>query len=156
GVLLFSLLSFLQTGPGIWLIVAGIIFFLVDRKLTYFAIVAFGLVYQLHLGSFIAKAFYGENYVKTVSSPYYRFDVVKGVADEGPLKGSPIGLDIFINYDSFQSLVDCSPENLKRLPKALQDEMIALHGTPFMAFGKPADDVLILGSGSGSDVAGAL
>ncbi len=155
GVIVFSLLSFLGTDPGVWLVVVGAIFFVTYRKAASIALIVLGLSYTLFLGSYTGRCAYGSIYELSRWSPYYRIDVLT-VKNK---QGRSLTHHLSVNYDGFQSMIECRPEIIGEqhpiLKKGLEEE--CKHYTyPFVAFGKPADKVLILGSGSGSDVAAAL
>jgi SAM-dependent methyltransferase len=156
GTLLFSALCFLSLPPGAWLIAAGIFYFLIDKRPVSVAVVGLGVLYSVWAGPFITNETYGPDFVKTVWSPYYRIDVIKCRAQDGTAKGSPLGYHLYINYDSFQSIVDCTPAALAHLPEFAKTSQLAANAIAFQILSKPNQNVLILGSGSGSDVAAAL
>lgn len=156
GILLFSYLSFLCTTPGVWLIIAGLMFMYLGRKLIPACIVLFGAFYLIYLGPFVASEAYKPDYITTVWSPYYRIDVRESRIEDGEFKGQSVGQDMFINYDSFQTMVDDRPSSLSRFSKKIATELSEFHLRPFICYGKPAKNVLIMGAGSGSDVAAAL
>lgn len=156
GILLFSCLSFFCTDPGVWLIIAGLMFMFLGRKLVPACIVLFGIFYMVYLGPFVAREAYKPDFITTVWSPYYRIDVKESRIDDGEFKGQSVGQDMFINYDSFQTMVDDRPSSLSRFSKQIADELSEFHLRPFICYGKPAKNVLIMGAGSGSDVAAAL
>ncbi len=156
GILLFSLLSFMCTSPGVWLIISGILFMFLLRKLMPSCLIILGIVYLAYLGPFVAREAYKPDYISTVWSPYYRIDVRDSRIPDGEFKGQSVGKDMFINYDSFQTMVDDRPKSLARFSPKLASELSEFHQRPFICFGKPAKNVLIMGAGSGSDVAAAL
>jgi len=156
GILLFSYLSFFCTDPGVWLIIAGLMFMYLGRKLIPACIILFGIFYMVYLGPFVAKEAYKPDFITTVWSPYYRIDVRESRISDGEFKGQSVGQDMFINYDSFQTMVDDRPSSLSRFSKQIADELSEFHLRPFICYGKPAKNVLIMGAGSGSDVAAAL
>lgn len=160
GIILFSLLSNFQLGPGVWVIVAGLLMIgweqQLKRCLPAVLLIILGLVYQFYLSSLLGEQLYGANYVTTVWSPYYRVDVRKAV---GSFAGQEfvIGGEIYINYDSFQTMLDCRHETLKKLPSKVQTDMRNQFEAPFLIAGRKENpEILILGCGSGSDVAAAL
>ncbi len=155
GIILFSVLSYLRTSPGIWLICAGLLYIAIEKRAVAIGIVVLGLAYSLGLGTAMAHKTYGDDYVKTVWSPYYRIDVIRYRQNGGPFKGSQLGYNIYINYDSFQSILDCSPAALQKFPKSIQQTFFDERGGPFRLLDKPGN-VLILGGGTGSDIAAAL
>ena len=156
GTILFSVLCFLALPPTYWLICAGLLFFAVDRRPVCLALAGLGILYGCWAGPFITKNTFGEDYVKTVWSPYYRIDVLKVRAPNGVYKGTQLGYNLYVNYDSFQSILDCSPQTVSKFPPDVQKGMLAIQTQPYRALGKKDQEVLILGSGSGSDIAAAL
>lgn len=155
GIVLFTLLSNYQLGPGVWLIVAGLLYLLIHRHLTPIMLVALGVAYMAYLSPYFSRQLYGPDYVTTVWSPYYRIDVKRSrLAQEE--NSVAIGYDIFINYDSFQSMLDCTPATLAQVSESRKKEMLEFFERAFRAVPKEHPDVLILGSGTGSDVAAAL
>lgn len=159
GTILFSVLSFMSTGPMVWLIVAGLLYFTIERRAMPIALCLLGIAYGVYLEPLMTKRAYGGDCVKTVWSPYYRIDVVKQRGgDEGRFKDVIIGYNLYINYDSFQSIVDCSPETLAKLPPSVAKSQQELLTEPMRWFKdkRPDQEILVLGSGSGSDVAAAI
>lgn len=155
GIVLFALLSNLQLGPGLWMIVAGILYLVIQRNPASVALLGLGIAYMIFLAPYCARLLYGADYVTTVWSPYYRIDLMKArmSADE---KNVSVGYDLFINYDGFQSMLDCTPETLSKVSQDSRSKMLGFFERPFRLLPKDDLNVLILGSGSGSDVAAAL
>jgi hypothetical protein len=158
GTILFSALCFFYTSPGVWLIVAGLLFLLVRPKPFSACIVGFGIFYLAWLGPFVAQHAYGENnYQKTVWSPYYRIDVATYRLPEGPMKGVPIGYEVYANYDGFQSILDVTQKAMAGYLPAFREACLDYHAGPFkLAPTGPGSKALVLGAGSGADVAAAL
>ncbi|MCA9804775.1 MAG: methyltransferase domain-containing protein [Cyanobacteria bacterium HKST-UBA02] len=156
GVVLYSLLSFLGTGPEVWLAVAGVLFFLLERRIEYGLIIVLGIVYSVYLAPLVSPIAFGKEFQKTVWSPYYRIDLRKSMFEEKELRDVSLGTDVFINYDSFQSMVDGSEESVKRFSEPLRKQILDFHGKPFRLRDSKGSDVLVLGAGTGSDVAAAL
>ncbi|MBX9687058.1 MAG: hypothetical protein K2X27_10175 [Candidatus Obscuribacterales bacterium] len=156
GSALFSLLCALETPPGIWIIISGILFLLFKLKPSHFAILAFGFVHLFFLVNFIAGKLYGPDYVETLWSPYYRIDVVAANPINDKEKNRHWGFDLKVNYDTFQSILDCSAQNLKNFNPEVQKLMLDTFSGPWNAFHSRPKKVLILASGNGSDVAAAL
>jgi hypothetical protein len=150
GSLLFTLLCSLETPPGIWIALAGIIWLLLGISPARIAIVAFGIAH-LFLVPYIAHLYYGQDYATTLWSPYYRIDVVASRQGTGLL-----GYDLKVNYDTFQTLLDCSKENLRKFPLSVQQRMLAAFSRPYDALHIHPKKVLVLASGNGCDVAAAL
>lgn len=156
GIILFAILSNFALGPGVWLVVAGALFLLVDKRVTSVFLIILGIAYSSYLAPAMARYLFGPDYVTTVWSPYYRIDVRKARLLAGKDKKLVVGYDIFINYDSFQTMLDCTPETLAQVPEAVKKEMLDFFERPFRVVPREHPDVLILGAGSGSDVAAAL
>ncbi|MBZ0186071.1 MAG: methyltransferase domain-containing protein, partial [Candidatus Obscuribacterales bacterium] len=156
GVLLFSILSFLATSPGVWLIVCGALFLLTRRRIIYAMIIALGIAYATYLAPFMAPYAFGQEDIKTVWSPYYRIDLRTSVFTDEEMKGKKLGTDVFINYDSFQSMVDTSEASLDQFSETIKRQILDFHGKPFMLRESKGSRVLVLGAGTGSDVEAAL
>jgi SAM-dependent methyltransferase len=152
GIILFSLLSNFALGPGAWLVVAGLLYLLVERQASPILLIVLGLTYSSYLGPQMAKLRFGENYVTTVWSPYYRVDVNKSPANRMNVRG----YDIRVNYDPYQRMADCTPSALAELQEAERKQWTEYNEMPFCITNKQRPDVLILGAGTGTDVASAL
>ncbi len=155
GTLLFTILCQVETSPGIWLLVSGALMCLVEMRASHVALCALGLTYCVWLGPEIARIYYGPNYIKTYWSPYYRIDFVESLT-EGGKEQSHWGWHLMVCYGSFQVMLDCSPENLAKFPPAVQTGMHNAFEHPYHLTNQAPKKVLILASGSGSDVAAAL
>ncbi len=153
GSLLFSLLSSLETPPGVWIAISGLLFLLLRISPSNVVLVVFGIAH-IFLVPHIAKTYYNADYMETLWSPYYRIDVVKSRAPGA--KDKLWGYDLKVNYDTFQTILDCSPENLKKFPEIVQNEMIKSFTFPYDSLKVRPKKVLIIASGNGSDVAAAL
>lgn len=151
GSLLFTLLCALETPPGIWIISVGALWLVTRVSVVQFAMVAFGLAH-LWLVPYIAGLYYGPNYVTTLWSPYYRIDVVKALSPQNQLWG----YELKVNYDTFQTLLDCSPANLAKFPPEIQKGMLSIFAHPYECLDFKPKKVLVLASGNGCDVAAGL
>lgn len=159
GTVIFSVLCWFNCSPGIWLIVMGIgLIAMFPKRPTSYALIALGVGYIVWLAPFISKAYYGENYVETVWSPYYRIDLTREPVDEKQAgkKGLFFGYTVYINYDNFQQILDCTPENLAQMPAKVSEAMRLTFERPYHLFDKPPESVLILGAANGTDPAAAL
>ncbi len=154
GAALFSLLCSFETPPGVWIIVAGLLFLSIKRSPSHFAVLVFGVVHLAFLVPFIAQHFYGSDYIETLWSPYYRIDVVTARPSGKP--EVKWGYDLKVNYDTFQTILDCSPQNLAKFSPSVQQGMLYAFGFPYSSLNMKPKRVLILASGNGSDVAAAL
>lgn len=155
GSALFSLLSWLKTDPGIWLCAAGVLYLSAQRKAAHVLLICLGLTYSLFLSGYLSDSNFGPDH-STVWSPYYRIDVLPYRQPSGPFQGAKLGYNIYINYDSFQSILDCSQASISRFPVEVQRTMLNAFAIPFTVLPKRPDRVLVLGSGTGNDVAAAL
>jgi len=156
GIIIFSTLCYLNTNPGVWLIVAGLLFLLFQRRISYVLLIILGLLYSIIIASAIAKIAYGSSFVETAWSPYYRIDIRESQLRDIDRKVQKAGYGVYINYDSFQSMADSRPQTIAHFAKPLQNELLEFYEKPFKCYGKPPANVLILGAGSGSDVSAAL
>jgi hypothetical protein len=155
GTATFSLLSYLQTPPGVWIAVCGAMFMAVRFKPSEMAVTAFGIVSALWLTPYMTSSLYGPAYEKTVWSPYFRIDLVE---EGGEWQGKKVrfGYKVNVSYDTFQVIADCSPANLATLPVEIQEGIKKIYDNPYLVVGRVPEKVLILGAGSGSDAAAAL
>lgn len=151
GSLLFTLLCALETAPGIWIVAVGVLWLLMRVSVVQIAMVAFGLVH-LWLLPYIAGMYYGPDYVTTLWSPYYRIDVVQARSADNKLWG----YDLKVNYDTFQTLLDCSPANLSKFAPTVQKGMLSAFAHAYECLDFKPKKVLVLASGNGCDVAAAL
>ncbi len=144
GVVLFTLLSFLYLSPWVWLAVGFILlspFFLRDyRSLT--------ILFLIIVAVAVSQP-------PAMWSPYYRI----AIEELPPLPGwsRPAGYLLSVDYDYFQKVLDLSPEFIARNPNAtINQETLPHYELPYRLLSGPPDNVLIVGSGTGNDVAAAL
>ncbi len=143
GILVFTLLSFLGSPPAVWVLlglVAAIPFFIRDR----WAIVIFALI--------ICVMTIPEP--RTYWSPYYRITL----EDVPPPAGwpNPTIYLVDVNHDYHQKMLDLSPQFMARYPEAEPNHSgLSTYEVPYQLMPHPGR-VLIVGAGSGNDVAAAL
>lgn len=141
GCLVYSLLAFLQTPPAVWLLVGfgSVVPFYKKPWQLATMLVCIGLTFWSGLGS--------------VWSPYYRVDVYPYRSKDDTFT---LGSNIIVNHvNSFQRTVDFSDAFLKQHPELKDSPEYKTYNIPYDA--RPnAENVLILGAGSGNDIAGAL
>jgi hypothetical protein len=131
GMALFATLSFVDSGPAIWLLV-GFIFALLVVAIAAVAIPESG----------------------TLWSPYYRIDFVLMPSPEGSSR--PSAYSLVANHSWYQWVVDLSPAFLKSYPEAKPNSFLfPQYELPYEIVPGPKN-VLILGAGTGNDVAAAL
>jgi spermidine synthase len=144
GVAVFTFLSFLQTPPWIWLAVGFLLllpFFLRDIRSQ---VILFLVIVGVALSEPAA-----------IWSPYYRIEV----REFPPVTGwsKPAGYLLSVDYDYFQKMLDLSPEFISSNPGAtINQESLPHYELPYRLFSRPPQNVLIVGSGTGNDVAAAL
>src|SRR5690606_15180956 len=61
-----------------------------------------------------------------------------------------------VNFETFQTILDCSEQNLAKVKPAVRKVMLNAFGFPYESLKIKPKNVLILASGNGSDVAAAL
>ncbi len=135
GIALFSLLSFLGAGPAIWSLVIGAILLtlLPWRRDPPAGVATVGVCVLLALSSLGAGVSW---------SPYYRIETSPLLAEEGVR-----GYAISVNGIPHQSV----------FPAEFRQRAEPTYAQPYeRTDGRPAGSVLIVGAGSGSDVAIAL
>jgi hypothetical protein len=140
GTLLFSALAAFRTLPAVWFCVAGALTVWLLRipaksglLAALFLLPACGLIIVQQRGAFW--------------SPYYRVDV-------RPLPDSNGSFELDVNHNYHQFAWNLSNESIRRLPGLRPWREI--YDFPYHIPGIPAKKALVLGAGSGNDVAGSL
>jgi SAM-dependent methyltransferase len=144
GILAFTLASYLQTGPFVWLSFSLVPLWLLlyrdrGRKPAFYFTT---LIFSSILFGYVNPAIW---------SPYYRISIY----DEGQHVGVP-AFHIMVNYDGFQSVQDLSTEGLSKFPPEAQRILSRHYNLPYALSRRPVESVLILGGGAGNDAAAAL
>ncbi len=143
GIVGFTLMATFALPPVVWIVVgflAAIPFFIHGRV----ALVVFGLA--------ILTA--GVPRPGTFWSPYYRVDLY--AVPTPPGWGRPAAYALEVNYDYHQKMVDLSPEFTARYPDAEPNRSArSTYDLPYRLVKDP-DEVLVVGAGTGNDVAAAL
>jgi len=138
GILVFSIISFLSTPPTVWIIIFTLALAVLMRKSTYALLVS--MIFMSITLIFITSQPVNET---SLYSPYQNLKIKFG------------GDIIFVeaNKTYFQKIADFSEKNTQG--KDYLKDWADYYDTPFLV--KPqAEDVLIVGSGAGNDVAAAL
>ena len=142
GILAFTLLSFLRLPPAVWVLVAllaGLPFFIRIRQ----AVLVFILIV-------VALTF---AHPRTYWSPYYRIDVQELPRPEGWQR--PSAIVVTVNHDYHQAMVDLSREFTSRFPSEELDRTVLNYDLPYK-LASHSERVLVVGAGTGNDVAAAL
>jgi len=142
GALLFTLVSILGFGPPVWLLIGFLILLpLVAGKWPI-------LVFAVTLAAVAVPE------PRTVWSPYSRIDYVPLPAAAG---SSEVGAySIVANHLWHQWAADLSPAFLQAYPSAVPNSLIAPYAAIVYHLAPHPRNVLVLGAGTGNDVAGAL
>lgn len=162
GVLSFSIFSMMSLPPIIWFLIAApiLLWFMADQKKWFIAnalliLVCMGIILNTTKGAMwspyhkivIAPVHYGSS-EKQKETTLKRFDY----SPVDPTLPIEYGFDIQINEKSYQTPLNLSDEAVKKYPflKIWQDQ----YRFPYDYI--KADDVLILGGGTGNDAACAI
>jgi len=143
GMALFSLLAFLHLGPATWLLLGFLLLApLVARDRVTLVVLAVVVC---------AVAIPEPN---TFWSPYYRLELTRLPSPDGWPRASAYSL--VANHVWYQWFADLSPDFLEQYPMAKPNSLIVpYYELPYRIVARP-QRVLILGAGTGNDVAGAL
>jgi hypothetical protein len=142
GILAFTCLSFLRTPPAVWMTLGFLLLlpFLWRRWLeiaVLAAVVAVALTPQPN----------------TYWSPYHRIDV-RPVFAAGDSR--PSAYELAYNHAWYQTMVDLSPDFIRRHPLAEPNHSVSdYYDLPYRFVVNPRN-VLVVGAGTGNDVAAAL
>lgn len=143
GIVAFTALCYVGSSPPVWLfvgLVAALPFLWNQRKvvlLFVLVIVASGL-----------------NQGHVLWSPYYRIDLIKLPPPAG--WNRPSAYLLTVNHDYHQKIVDLSPTFMSRYPDAQPNRSaFSTYELPYVLVHSPKD-VLVVGAGTGNDVAAAL
>jgi SAM-dependent methyltransferase len=143
GMLLFTAMSFYNTAPAAW-ILAGCLLLspFVYRQRTLMVVMA-GVILLTVIPQ--PGAFW---------SPYYRIDFGALSPPSGWQK--PAAYMLEVNHDYHQKAVDLSPDFVRRYPNYWpNNEALRSYDLPYQMIDNPGD-VLVVGAGTGNDVAAAL
>jgi hypothetical protein len=145
GVLMYSLLACFRTSPCVWLVVGFVALLYFYRKWWQMGLFAACLV----------MAFLSTH--ESIWSPYYRVDLKPFVSTEQipTAKKYVMGHHVLVNRRSFQRTMDMSEGFLKEHPEVRDTAEYSTYNMPYRLCKQP-NEVLIIGAGSGNDVAAAL
>ena len=142
GVIIFSLLARQDSAPPLWFLVGfvALLPFIVRRPVSL-------LLFALSLACISIPQ------PNTLWSPYHRIDLEPLPIVEG---NKPSAYTIVADHRYYQQLADLSPGFLARHPSVEPNPfLVQYYDVPYLLMPNPRN-VLILGSGTGNDVAGAL
>ena len=156
GIALFSALSWAQTSPSVWFAVGTLLLVpLLPRRLPDGAVAAL-------VGVLIVVATHGESR-RFVWSPYYRIAVepLSSVREKGSSRfvefGETLGHVLTVNNDYHQMMLDLRPRQSEH---AFLSGWRSFYDAPYRSYQGlsplPPGDVLVVGAGTGNDVAAAL
>lgn len=146
GVLVYTLMSYLGTSPGIWLIVGCLSLLPFFRKPAHLAMFAgsIGFAFMVTAGS--------------IWSPYYRIDLkpFEIATGSGPVE---MGIHVDVNHDYHQKTLNFRKDFLDQHPALLESNEFQIYYNTYnfpYEIAPRCKSVLILGAGTGNDVAAAL
>lgn len=143
GILVFTLLAFLATPPVVWLLLGFLLLvpFLWRKPVV---IAVFICIVLMHL---VPER-------NTFWSPYYRIDLRALTPPASDTRTAAYRLSV--NHDYHQEMVDLSPDFISKYPNAEPNhDAFATYELPYSLVPHPTN-VLIVGAGTGNDVAAAL
>ena len=153
GVLAYTLISFLGWPPQAWFLVAaaGVIYFIprAPRRGWWTSLVVASIPVLLII-------VWPTPAEKTVWSPYYRIDIKESRAEKDP--SLLLGYDLSVNLAWHQRLIDLTPSFVNENYEVAQEHFDAMqseYDAPYSA-ATSMEKVLVVGSGTGNDVAAAL
>jgi len=134
GVVVFTLVTFVNAGPSAWLLLGGVPFALLSRRVP----VLLALLLAGGLGFYSQKG--------ALFSPYNRIDLIEQTDR----------VEMQVNRDFHQFMHDFSAENIANSPRP--GELIETRRAYDLAFslGTKRDSALIVGAGTGNDVQAAI
>jgi SAM-dependent methyltransferase len=143
GILVFTGLSFLQSPPWVWLAIGFLVALpFVRRDAPAVAAFAFVLIVAAWPNA------------ESLWSPYYRIDLFPVTPPAGLDRPAAYRLDV--NYDYHQWVLDLSKRFMQKYPQVSPNrENEATYELPYVVAPHP-NDVLVVGAGTGNDVAAAL
>lgn len=148
GILLYTLLCFYYQPPAVWFGVAGVLGFLIfwnSKRLKWTAAILFLACSGLSLIPPLDGS-------KVYWSPYQKLSISPVLSN-----GEILFYRLNTNGTWFQQILNLSPEFVRSHPDRFTDQPVEwnAYNLPYHFYPEP-ESVLILGSGMGNDIAGAL
>jgi hypothetical protein len=143
GIVVFTLLAFLNLPPSVWMLFGFLLLlpFFYRQKMP---VAVFALLVAM-TSFWQSPGFW---------SPYYRIDLVE-MPRPAP-EARPSAYLLSVNHDYHQKIVNLSPEFFSRYPLAEPNRAaLSTYEYPYRLVENPGE-VLIVGAGTGNDVAAAL
>ncbi len=153
GILSFGVLSYFSLPPIVWFVcgLTAIVFVVRPSVFSYTFLASLIILFSL----FLRDGLYEHKNSETFWSPYHKITAIPLYLSESE-KPKKVGYDIFINNAGFQRPVNYTNAFLNDI-SIVDQEKIPLSRYNIIYQLKPAPkDVLIIGAGSGNDVAAAL
>jgi SAM-dependent methyltransferase len=153
GILLYTLISLLGWPPAVWFLLAGAaaLYFLPRGNMK-----RWGVQAGLAAMPILLALFWPTGAERTLWSPYYRIDITPKYADQDAQV--QLGYELSVNQAWHQRLWNLKPDFVKANYNAAPehfDVMQSEYDAPY-AVAPRLKNVLIVGAGTGNDVAGAL
>lgn len=145
GVIAFTALCYLRTGPGIWVLVTVLAFLPFYWRSRNLVVLAATLVLAMLLPQ--AHSW----------SPYYRIDLEPLDAEGVNGEKLSLGYTVHVNHDGICGAYNLGEKFVSGLSDRQKYALIDYYNPPYRIFGKERfQKVLVLGAGAGNDVAAAL
>ncbi len=142
GAVLFSMVAFLNFGPALWLVIGFSLLIPFSKG-------------RMQIALFLATiAVVAVPQPNTFWSPYYRIDFVPSKPPSGST--AVAAYSVVTNHMWYQWAADLSPDFLRRYPDATPNKFMAPYSELLYRLVPNPGNVLILGAGTGNDVAAAL
>jgi hypothetical protein len=143
GLIVYSLLCFCLAPPLVWLVVGSLALLPFYRPKWMMAVMLVPIILS------------GIVFGNSIWSPYYRIDVRPRFRHQGTPQQYQDGLQLLVNHVTHQSPANLSDAFVKEHPEIKEDAEFKNFSIPYVAVPHPKN-VLVLGSGTGNDVAAAL
>jgi SAM-dependent methyltransferase len=144
GVVVYTTLCYMRTGPVIWVLVTVLAFIPFFWRSLNILVLTTAVIVTI----FIPPA--------NRWSPYYRIDLEQVTAEAKNGETLPFGYTVNVNHDGICGAYNLGKNFVSRLSERQKYALIDYYNVPYRVFGKRFQKVLVLGAGAGNDVAAAL